>query len=302
LSRMSGHEKVGTIWEHLSELRNRLRYVLYSILATTTFFMVCPANASFLQNPSALTTLYDPIIALVLQSIVRDALPKGVTLIAGSITAPLEIYFIGSLIMGLAASTPVIAYEFYMYVDPALYPEERRAAFPFIASFTVLFVIGALFGYKVLVPFMLWAMLPFFGIANATAVIYVTDFYQLVFMMTTATGFIFTLPVFFVLLVRFGIIKTSFVTKRRRYIYAAMYILATVLTPDGGVLGDIALFAPMIILLELAVFFGKRYEKSRPTTPAPVMEKPTYTKCRFCGNLLRSAELGFCPSCGKSQI
>jgi len=303
---MSDGERVGTIWEHINELRTRLRWVLYSILATTTFFMVCPANANFLQNPSALTTLYYPVIALVLQSIVKDALPKGVTLIAGSITAPLEIYFIGSLIFGVAASTPVIAYEFYMYVDPALYPEERRATFPFIASFTILFIIGAVFGYKILVPFMLWAMLPFFGIANASAVIYVTDFYQLVFMMTLATGFIFTLPVFFVLLVRFGIIKTSFITTRRRYIYAAMYILATVLTPDGGVLGDIALFAPMIVLLELAVFFGKRVEKRRIATAAtpvaPAMEKPTYTKCRFCGNLLKAAELGFCPSCGKSQV
>jgi rubrerythrin len=71
------------------------------------------------------------------------------------------------------------------------------------------------------------------------------------------------------------------------------------------VLGDIALFAPMVVLLELAVFFGKRVERRHTETPAPItpeMEKPTYTKCRFCGNLLKAAELGFCPSCGKSQV
>jgi sec-independent protein translocase protein TatC len=263
--------------------------------------MVFPANASFLQNP---LTMYDPLIALILQLIVKDALPKGVTLIAGSITAPLEIYFFGSFLLGLAASTPIIAYELYKYVDPALYPEERRAVFPFIASFTVLFLIGAAFGYRILTPFMLWAMIPFFGIAGASPIIYATDFYQLVFMMTIATGFIFTLPIFFVLLVRFGIVKTSFVTTRRRYIYAGMYILATVLTPDGGVLGDVALFFPMLLLLELAVFFGKRYEKSHPqsasVSPLPP-NKLTYLKCKFCG-ALQTPGRGFCPSCGKSQF
>ena len=83
-------------------------------------------------------------------------------------------------------------------------------------------MIGAVFGYKILAPFMVWAMIPFLGIAGATPFIYAMDFYQLVFMTTLATGFAFTLPVFFVLLVGFGIVKTSFITTRRRYIYAAM--------------------------------------------------------------------------------
>jgi Sec-independent protein secretion pathway component TatC len=146
---------------------------------------------------------------------------------------------------------------------------------------------------------MLWAMLPFFTIAAASPVIYVTDFYQLVFMMTLATAFIFTLPVFFVLLVRFGIIRTSFVTSRRRYIYAGMYILATVLTPDGGVLGDIALFIPMFILLELAVFFGKRYEKNLPERQTFAQESSA-SKCRYCNTPLTSTS-SFCPACGRAQ-
>jgi sec-independent protein translocase protein TatC len=299
LSRMPPDgEKVGTIWDHLSELRVRLRWVLYSLIATTVFFMVFPANASVLQNPLA---FYNPLIALVLQQVVKDVLPKGMTLIAGEITAPLEIYLIGSFILGIAASTPIIAYEIYMYVDPALYPHERKAIYPFITSFTVLFLIGAVFGYKILAPFMVWAMIPFFSLANAQPFVYVMDFYQLVFMTTLATGFSFTLPVFFVLLVRFGIIKTSMVTTRRRYIYAVMYIVCAVVTPDGGPLGDIALFVPMVVLLELAVLFAKRYEKTRPETFSPEPEKPTYTKCRFCG-ALQTSPLSFCPSCGKSQV
>lgn len=140
-------EKVGTIWDHLNELSVRMRWVFYSLIATTVFFMTFPANASFLQNPLA---FYDPLIALVLKQVVRDVLPSGVTLIAGEITAPLEIYLVGSFVLGIAASTPIIAYQVYRYVDPALYPEERGAIAPFTTSFTVLFLIGAVFGYKIL--------------------------------------------------------------------------------------------------------------------------------------------------------
>ena len=295
---ISESQRTGTIFEHLRELAARLKIVLYSLFVATTFFMVFPANASFLENPFA---FYDPLIALVLRQVVKDALPGGIQLIAGEFTAPLEIYLIASVLLGVAVSTPVIAYELYEYIDPALYPEERRAVYPFVGSFSVLFLIGAVFGYKVLAPFMLWAMLPFFRLTSAVPIIYVMDFYSLVFITTLTAGFSFTLPVFFVLLVRFGIIKTSYVTTRRRYIYAALYIITAVVTPDGGPIADIALFVPMAILLEIAVFFGKRYEKRGQVKYRPSMDKPAYVKCKFCGALLSNPS-GFCPSCYKAQV
>jgi len=291
-------EKTGTIWEHIAELSARIRVIFYAIVISTTFFMVFPANASFLQNPLA---FYDPIVALVLQQVVKDALPAGIQLIAGQFTAPLAIYFIASIILGVAVSSPVIAFEAYRYVAPALYPHEQRAVYPFVASFTILFVIGAAFGYRILTPFILWAMIPFFRLTSSLAIINVMDFYNLVFITTLASGFSFTTPVFFVLLVRFGIIKTSYVTTRRRYVYAALYIVTAIITPDGGPIADIALFVPMAILLELAVFFGQRYERDHAGELVRREEKLVYTKCRFCGNLLTATEV-FCPSCGKSKV
>ena len=299
--RNTSQDRPSTIWEHLNELAGRLKVVLYALFLATAFFMVFPANASFLKNPLA---FYDPVIALVLQRVVADVLPPGIQLIAGEFTAPLEIYLIASVILGIAASAPVIAFEVYRYVDPALYPDERRAVYPFVLSFTFLFLIGVVFGYKVLAPFMLWAMLPFFRLTNSLPIINVMDFYNLVFITTLVTGFVFTFPVFFVLLVRFGIVKTSFITTRRRYIYAAVYIITAVITPDGGPIADIALFVPMVVLLEIAVLFGKRYEKNASREAPPfraLTEKTVYIKCKFCGGLLTSP-IGFCSACGKSQV
>ena len=290
-------EKVGTIWEHIAELSVRLRVVLYAVVIATTFFMVFPANESFLKNPLA---FYDPIVALVLQEVIKEALPPRIQLIAGQFTAPLAIYFIASVILGVSVSSPVIAYEIYRYIAPALYPHEKRAVYPFLASFTILFVIGAVFGYRILTPFILWAMIPFFTLTGSLPIINVMDFYNLVFITTLVSGFSFTMPVFFVLLVRFGVLKTSSVTTRRRYVYAALYIVTAIITPDGGPIADIALFIPMALLLEIAIFFGRRIEKGRP---AGILreEKQVYVKCRFCGELLGTKHV-FCSGCGKSRI
>jgi sec-independent protein translocase protein TatC len=299
LSEKQDGDKVGTIWEHISELSVRLRVVFYAVIISTTFFMVFPANASFLRNPLA---YYDPVIALVLKHVVLDVLPPRIQLIAGEFTAPLEIYLIASLILGIAVSSPVIAYEIYRYVAPALYPHERKAIYPFLAAFTILFAIGVVFGYKVLTPFILWGMIPFFILTSSLPIITAMDFYNLVFITTLVTGFSFTMPAFFVLFVKFGVIKTSYVTTRRLYIYAALYIVCAIVTPDGGPLADIALFVPMAFMLEVAVFFGRRYEKEHAGEwLPPTSEKRVYGKCRWCGSLLTEVDV-FCPACGKSRI
>jgi len=287
-----------SLFSHLTELASRLKVILYSLLVTTTIYMVIPAHSDFLRDPFG---FYDPLIALILRQVTKDVLPPSVQLIAGEFTAPLEIYLIASLLMGVVTSSPIIAYEIYEYVNPALYAEERRAVYPFVVSFTGLFILGAVFGYKILAPFMLWAMIPFFRFTGAVPIIYVMDFYNLVFITTLTSGFSFTLPVFFVLLVKFGIIRTSYVTSRRKYIYAALYIVTAIVTPDGGPIADIALFVPMAILLEIAVFFGKRIERKQgPIMLKQEVRKIVHLKCKFCGGLMTNS--GFCPDCGKAQV
>ncbi len=176
-------------FSHLTELASRLKIILYSLFVTTTIFMVFPANSDFLHNSFG---FYDPLIALVLKQVTKDVLPSGVQLIAGEFTAPLEIYMIASLLMGIATSAPIIGYEIYRYIDPALYPEERKAVYPFVISFTALFIVGSIFGYKILAPFILWGMIPFFKLTGAVPIIYVMDFYSLVFVTALTSGFSFT--------------------------------------------------------------------------------------------------------------
>ena len=282
-------------WEHVRELAKRLKVVMYVLVVSTIVFMVAPTNLRFLSNP---LEFYDPLVALVLRQIRATMLPPDVTLIGYELTVPLELYMIASFLLGFGVSIPVIAYEVYRFIDPALYPHERRAVYPFVLSFTGLFIIGATFGYLILTPFMIWALFPFFTAMGAARMISIMDFYNMVFVSSVLSGLIFTWPVFFVLLVRFGILQTSMITKNRKYVYAAMYIITAFVTPDGGPLADMMLFLPMAILTEVAVFFGKRYEKSKPEgiTPAKIIPR-----CRYCAAVIVPGK-AFCDNCGKALL
>jgi sec-independent protein translocase protein TatC len=281
-------------WDHLNELAKRLKVVLYALVVSVVFFMVVPSN---LQSPGSMFSFYDPLVALVLREVRAQVLPPNVTLIGYELTAPMELYLIASFVFGFAVTIPILAYEIYAFVDPALYPHERRAVYPFVASFTALFVVGALFGFSVLLPFTLWALFLFFGTVGAAPVISIMDFYNMVFIMTVFTGLTFTWPVFFVLLARFGIVQSTMLSKNRRYVYPIMYVVTAFVTPDGGPLADLLLFLPMVALTEAAIFFARRYGKSRPQ----VVQAVAVNRCRFCSAEL---ELGraFCDSCGKAQL
>jgi len=282
-------------WDHAAELAKRLKVVLYVLMVSTILFMVLPSDVSSLSNPFE---FYDPIVALVLRQIRAQVLPPDVQLIGYELTAPMELYLIASFIFGFAVTIPVIAYEIYRFIDPALYPHERAAVYPFVLSFTTLFVVGAAFGFVVVMPLTIWALFRFFTVVGAEQVISIMDFYNMVFVSTIFCGLTFTWPVFFVLLVKFGIVGTSVISKNRKYVYPAMLIVIMFITTDGGPLVDAMLLLPMVALMEIAVYFGRRYEKSRPK-----IEKRTeaVNRCRFCN---RELELGkaFCDSCGKAQI
>jgi sec-independent protein translocase protein TatC len=282
-------------WDHMGELAKRLKIVLCVLVVGTVLFMILPSDLSFLSNP---LQFYDPLVALILRQIRVQMLPPNVRLIGYEPTVPMELYLVASFVMGFAVSTPVLAYETYRFIDPALYPHERQAIYPFVLSFTALFIVGATFGYKILTPFTIWALFPFFTAVGAEQIISIMDFYNMVFVSTLLCGLIFTWPVFFVLLVRFGVLQTSMISSNRKFVYAAMYIITAFVTPDGGPLPDLMLFIPMVALTETAIFFGRRYEKSGPITNKPAREG---SRCKFC---VAEIELGkaFCDACGRAQL
>jgi sec-independent protein translocase protein TatC len=288
-----------SFWEHTEELVKRLKVVLYTFIISTIAMMVFPANlASLANNPLSFFEFYEPLIAVVLRVIRQQVLPEGVRLIGLEISSPIELYFIASAIFGAAITAPVFAYEVFRFIDPALYPHERRDIYPFLAAFLALLVGGLAFGYIILTPILIRATMPFFSIAGAELVISIMDFYTIVFAVTLVTGLMFTVPVFIVLLAKYGIIGTGRLRKYRKYWYLIWFIITAIITPDGGPIADLILFIPTVILLEAGILIASRYEKkSEIRRPRLFNEKET---CKFCRKDI-PPDTAFCPYCGKSQ-
>ncbi|MDW7978458.1 MAG: twin-arginine translocase subunit TatC, partial [Candidatus Caldarchaeum sp.] len=187
----------------------------------------------------------------------------------------------------------VIGYETYAYVDPALYPHERRTIYGFTAGFFFLFAAGASFGYFVAAPLIMRAMIFFFELAGINPTVCAIDFYTLVFTTVLLIGFVFTTPAVLVLLVRFGLIGTESITKNRLYIYGLLYIAVAFITPDGWLVGNAVLFLPLVVLIESSILVARRIERNRDKAEAV---KP----CKFCGSPIQEGVI-FCGKCGKAQ-
>jgi len=296
LSETSESEEVLPLWDHISELSRRIKVWIYAFVISTLFFLIFPADpVSFFQNPFQ---TYRPLITEVIKGIRERLLPPQYTLIGGTVTSPLEIIVVGAAVFGFATSVPILAYEIYKFVDPAIKPTERQSLYPFVAAFSILFISGALFAFFVLLPFVFLFSLPFFNAVGFSTFIYADDFFNLIFFVLVASGFAFTIPAIFVLLVKLHVMGTSALRKNRKYVWAITLIATALASPDGGPLADIALFVPMIILIEGAMWFAKRYEKDGVIG---VSSKMGETKCSYCGGQMDPGGI-FCGLCGKARV
>jgi len=295
LSGESEKEKLVPLWDHIDELSRRIKTWVYAFFAATILFLVVPGDLSFVQNPFQ---IYHPLITVILVAIRQRLLPTQYTLIGPTVTTPLEIIAIGAAVFGFLASVPVLAYEVYKFVDPAIRPNERQSIYPFVTAFTILFLAGSLFAFFVLIPFVFFFSLPFFQWVGVATLIDADQFYNLVFFIILATGLAFTLPAVFVLLVKLHFVGTAVLRKNRKYVWAFTLIATALASPDGGPLADAALFVPMIIMIEGAMWFAKRYEKD---DLIGVSSKMGETKCSYCGGQIDPGGI-FCGLCGKARV
>ncbi|MCS7110605.1 MAG: twin-arginine translocase subunit TatC [Candidatus Caldarchaeum sp.] len=276
--------------EHIRELKDRVKVIIVSFVVALIFWLAFPADLAAVGfNPE----FYEPMVSVVLKRIVQDVGAGRIEIIGCSMTSPLEIIFLSAAFLAIATIMPVIGYETYAYVDPALYPHERRLIYGFTLAFVGLFLVGGLFGYLIAAPLIMRAMIFFFELAGVVPTVCAIDFYSLVFTTVLLIGVVFTSPAIVVLLVRFGIISTSLITRNRLYVYGILYILVALITPDGWLVGNAVLFLPLVTLIESSIFIARRVERRR-------LQNKFVGNCKFCGNGLMEGEL-FCRKCGRAQ-
>jgi sec-independent protein translocase protein TatC len=302
--------------EHIAELRSRLRKVALSFLVIFVLLVLFPSNPiQAIQNPGqylSLSFIQNTLVSGFLKRIVGDILPSpcGVggpptpgcwnLIAANGLGEGMEIYFIAALVLTFALDMPVIAYETYRYIDPALKETERRMIYPFVISTSGLFVVGLLFGYFFLAKFLIIALAPFLVATQISFQIDAASFFYVVILIIGATATSFTSPVFVFALIRLRILEADFFSRNRVVIWFVIWaVTGLFLTPDGGPLLDLVIFVPIVAMVEIAVALGRRSVRGQPPLPGRNAMKGREIKCPSCGKVLARPML-FCDNCGSS--
>ena len=282
--------------EHIGELRTRLKKVFFAFLVILIVVVFVPANpvqqAQHLDQYLNLAFLNNTVIAAFLHQMRSYVLPTNWGLIAANgVGEGMEVYFVAALMVSLVLCMPVIAYETYKFIDPALKPEEKQLLYPFVVSTSLLFTVGTLFGY-VIAKFLVLALAPFFQATSTQFLIDSAAFYYVVFLIIGSTGASFTAPVFVYALIRLRVIGADSFSRNHVVIWFALWIVTGLfLTPDGGPLLDLVIFIPIVVLVEAAVFLGRRGVRgSAGDEPKAI--------CRHCSAPLAQGQL-FCQECGR---
>ena len=186
-------------------------------------------------------------------------------------TAPQEFFFAQiklALYGGLFISFPVIMAQLYRFIAPGLYKNERRTLVPFLIASPLLFLVGAVLVYTVIMPL---ALTFFFameqqGTATTTAISLtarVSEYLSFTMSLMVGFGLCFQLPVVLTLLAKTGVVKSSYLKAKRPFAIVGIFALAAVLTPPD-LISQIGLAIPTIFLYELSIHLVTMVEKKNP--------------------------------------
>jgi sec-independent protein translocase protein TatC len=259
LSVYKTNDKDLSFWEHVSELVTRLRRMFFSIIVCTIFVMTFPVKLNLEAIFS--DAQYVTVTTYVIRKMQEDFLPPEVELMPVGWFAPLEVYFYVSLMLGVLLSLPVIAYELYKFINPALYEHEKRLLWWFAVSFVFLFTLGFLIGYVLVIPLTLRTLLLLIEPLGLIPRYELTSFFSLVVGGLLVSGLVFTFPTYFILLVKAGVLSTQHITRNRKYIYPGIIIFISFIDPDPTLITELFIGIPIIILMEISVLIARRFEK-----------------------------------------
>ncbi len=162
-----------------------------------------------------------------------------------------------SLILGFVVAFPYVFWEFWRFVQPALYENELRHARGLVFVCSLLFSIGVLFGYFIITPFSVNFLGGYRVSEEVVSTINLGSYISVIAMISLASGIIFELPVVAWLLSKLGLLTPEFMREYRRHAYVITLVVSAVITPPD-VTSQIIIAIPIVFLYEISIGISKR--------------------------------------------
>jgi sec-independent protein translocase protein TatC len=237
--------------DHLEELRWRIIWSLAALAVAlgVAFYLVTQLNAiEFLQRPIL------PYLG-------------GRHLVYTHPGDPLSITMTVTFAVGAVLASPVIIYQVWAFLSPALYGHEKKVVLPLLFGATLLFAAGVSLAYYVVLPFTLSFLLGFQS-ASLDSMITARDYFDFATGMSLAFGAVFEMPILIVLLTAFGVVTPTFLKRFRRYAIVLCVIAAAIITPGDAATATVVLVGPLYGLYELSIMLASVVHRRRVASAA----------------------------------
>ena len=242
-----------TLEEHIKELKNR---IIKSIVVLIVFCCISMFYANEVYD-----FLADPLLKAITQhnnDIQRKLIFTGLT--EGFMT-----YMKLSFFLGIGLSFPYIIFQFYMFLSPGLYSNEKRIILPFVLSSVFLFFSGICMAYFFVAPVACKFFISFEGLINyhnkeipVVLEARISEYLSTMIQLLLSFGVVFQLPIVILMLSKLGILSVKILKRYRRHAIVLNFILAAIITPPD-VISQIFLAIPMVLLYELSILLARKF-------------------------------------------
>jgi len=222
---------------HLIELRRRLLYVVIVVAACMIGCFVAK----------------DYVFAIVMHPLRSTDVTELTTL---GVTESLMNVLKVSIYAGLIISLPFILYQFWAFIMPGLYENEKRSVVPYVLSTTFLFLAGVVFAYYIVLPVGLRFMLGY-GKEFFDQLLQAEKYINFVTLFLLAFGVVFELPLVMMLLAWSGLVDYTKMRKVRKYAILAEAVIAMVITPSQDPVSMALMLIPLMILYEIGILLAR---------------------------------------------
>ena len=223
---------------HLAELRKRLSISLSVIIL---MFLIC-------------FSFWQPILGWMIAPL-KEVLPEGSNVIFTGVQEPFFTAMKVAFFAGFVCALPVVFWQFWLFVAPGLYDNEKRLVIPFVSAATLMFLMGASFCYYVVVP-LAFAFLIAFGSALFTALPSIGEYVGFFTKILVGFGLSFELPVIIFFFAKLGLVDDKALKDFFRYAIVIIFVVAAMLTPPD-VLSQFLMAAPLIFLYGISILVAK---------------------------------------------